>query len=159
MTVNLVLWTPDWTGALALLFWLLVGHFLADYPLQGDFLAQAKNRHTPLGQLYWKHALTAHSAIQAGVVALITGSVALGLVEFVFHWYTDFLKCDRKLTLNQDQAVHLLCKLAYATIVVATPAGWLPGLWVVIPGAVLLLVFAMLVVLMAGPAMPEATKP
>jgi hypothetical protein len=47
-----------------LLFWLLVGHSLADYPLQGEYLSDAKRQgKTPLP---WWIALTWHSLIHAG---------------------------------------------------------------------------------------------
>ena len=36
-----------------ILFWLMVGHALADYPLQGDFLAKAKNRTAPIPGVPW----------------------------------------------------------------------------------------------------------
>lgn len=99
-----------------MLFLLVVGHALADFPLQGDFLAQAKNRHTQLGQLYWTHALPAHALIHGGFVAVITGQVWLGVAEAVIHGVTDWLKCEKKISLNTDQAIHLLCKLAWATL-------------------------------------------
>ena len=36
--------SPEWTVAGKILFALLIGHALADYPLQGAFLARAKDR-------------------------------------------------------------------------------------------------------------------
>lgn len=99
-----------------LLFWMVVGHALADYPLQGDFLATAKNRNTPLGKVFWPHALSAHALIHAGFVAAVTGSVALGLAEAVAHFLTDALKCDGKISLNVDQGVHLACKVLWAAV-------------------------------------------
>jgi hypothetical protein len=100
-----------------LLLLLLAGHALADYPLQGDFLAQAKSRHTKLGALYWPHALTAHSLIHGGVVTLLTGSALLGLAETVIHGITDWLKCEGKIDLNTDQAIHAACKVAWCVLV------------------------------------------
>jgi hypothetical protein len=55
----------------------LVGHAVADYPLQGDFLA-------------WTQALAAHALIHAGAVALATGSAALGVPEFACHAAIDY---------------------------------------------------------------------
>lgn len=92
---------------------LVVGHFLCDYPLQGDFLAKAKNHRQPILGVPFYQALIAHSAIQAGMVWLITGSKVCGGVEFVIHSVTDYLKCDEKITFNQDQIIHLLCKAGY----------------------------------------------
>ncbi|BCP56252.1 hypothetical protein K32_48690 [Kaistia sp. 32K] len=106
--------SPDFA---TLVFFLLVGHSLADYPLQSDFLAQAKNRHTALGQVFWPHALFAHSMIHGGFVALITGQLWLGVTEAVVHGVTDWLKCEGKISLNVDQAIHIGCKVLWAAIV------------------------------------------
>lgn len=101
-----------------ILFLLIVAHFLADYPLQGPFLSEAKNRHTAVGKIFWPHALTAHAMIHAGFVAVITGSIALGLAEAVIHARTDWLKCENRISLNVDQAIHLGCKVLWAAIAV-----------------------------------------
>lgn len=101
-----------------LLFLLVAAHALADYPLQGDFLAQAKNRNTALGKQFWPHALFAHSMIHGGFVLLLTGSALLAMAEVVIHAATDWLKCEGKISLNMDQAIHLSCKLAWAAITV-----------------------------------------
>lgn len=101
---------------LGMLFIMLVGHSLADYPLQGDFLANGKNRNTAIGKIFWPHALFAHSMIHAGFVALATGSVELGLAEAAIHAVTDWLKCENKITLNVDQTIHLACKFVWAFI-------------------------------------------
>lgn len=99
-----------------LLLSLVLVHFLADYPLQGDFLATAKNRNTEVGKIFWKHALTAHSVIHGGLVAMVTGSLILGLAETIIHGVTDFLKCENKISLNTDQAIHISCKVVWAII-------------------------------------------
>ncbi|HEX7906692.1 MAG TPA: DUF3307 domain-containing protein [Paraburkholderia sp.] len=101
---------------LTILFWLVVGHSLADYPLQGDFLANGKNRNTPLGKMFWPHALFAHSMVHAGFVALFTGSITLGVAEGVVHAVTDFLKCENRISLRVDQTVHFACKVLWAAI-------------------------------------------
>jgi hypothetical protein len=102
----------------AMLFWLMVGHVLADYPLQGDFLAVAKNHNTPVGKLFWPYALSAHALIHAAFVALFTGSIALGLAEALIHAATDRLKCNEKISLLADQLVHIACKIVWAVIAV-----------------------------------------
>jgi hypothetical protein len=106
---------------LLIFFKLLIGHALADFPLQGDFLARGKNRHSvnmpPPGAkpgAIWPYCLTAHSLIHAGTVWIITGSVELALIECVAHWVIDFAKCENDITLHQDQFLHVLCKLFYA---------------------------------------------
>lgn len=93
---------------------LLIGHFLADYPLQGDFLSKAKNHKNPLPSVPWYQALFAHSALQAGAVWLITGSYWFAGAELVLHFLIDWMKSEGILTFNQDQAAHVLCKVIYA---------------------------------------------
>jgi hypothetical protein len=100
-----------------MLFWLVAGHFLADYPLQGDFLATAKDRNSALGKLFWPHALAAHAFIHAAFVALFTGSIALALLEAVIHAYVDHAKCQKRISLNADQAIHLFCKVCWVVAV------------------------------------------
>jgi hypothetical protein len=99
-----------------LLFWLVVGHAVADYPLQGDFLARAKNRTAPIPGFPWWQALGAHAVIHAGAVALVTGVWWLGLAEAAIHAVTDDAKCRGRLTLNQDQAIHIGCKIVWALV-------------------------------------------
>lgn len=101
---------------LYLLFLLLFCHALADYPLQGDFLAKAKNRYAPIPGVPWWQALSAHSAIHAGFVTCVTGSVLLGVVEFVVHFLTDNAKCAGRLSYNQDQAIHVISKVFYVLV-------------------------------------------
>lgn len=112
--------------AAAIFFALVIGHVLADYPLQGRFLSMAKNRHADVTSLFgnappprglWIHALTAHSLIHAGAVWLITGSIALGLMEMMLHWVIDFAKCEKWTNLTFDQSLHLLCKVGYAVLI------------------------------------------
>lgn len=105
-----------------LLFLLLAAHALADYPLQGDFLAQAKNRNTPIGKIFWPHALFAHSMIHGGFVLLLTGLLPLAIGEVIIHGVTDALKCDGKISLNADQFVHVFCKVCWATATVLIAA-------------------------------------
>lgn len=101
------------TDFLGMFFLLVFCHCLADYPLQGDFLAQAKNRNTPLGKVFWKHALFAHSMIHGGFVFLITGNLLAASLEVLLHALIDFMKCENKINLNVDQALHFVCKIAW----------------------------------------------
>lgn len=98
---------------------LIFAHAVADYPLQGDFLARAKNRINPIPGFPWWQALTAHAIIHAGFVYVITGSLALGGAELVAHWITDDLKCRGKINLNTDQAIHVICKIIWAAVAVS----------------------------------------
>lgn len=109
-----------------LLFLLIFAHMLADYPLQGDFLATAKNRNTPLGKLFWPHALGAHATIHGGFVFLLTGSLTFALGEIVLHAFIDWAKCEGRISLNVDQALHLTCKIAWAATTVWGAAWTLP---------------------------------
>ena len=98
-----------------LLFLMLCGHVIADYPLQGDFLARAKSRRTVIvpGQCWWPHALTAHALIHGGFVYVITGNLALGVAETVAHWLIDFGKCENWYGIHTDQGLHIGCKVAW----------------------------------------------
>jgi Protein of unknown function (DUF3307) len=98
------------------LFALMVGHALADFPLQGDFLARGKDHRHPIPGMPWYQCMFAHCMIQAGMVYLITGSLVIGLCEFVLHFVIDYAKCDGKLTFNQDQALHATCKVIWAVV-------------------------------------------
>lgn len=98
---------------------MVAAHALADYPLQGDFLAKAKNHTAPIPGVPFYQALAAHSAIHAGFVGVITGSVWLALAEFVIHGITDYAKCDRRISYNTDQAIHIGCKIVWAAIAVS----------------------------------------
>ena len=95
---------------------LVVGHAAADYPLQGEFLAKAKNRFAPVPGVPWYQALGAHAAIHGGMVGCITGSVLLGVLEFVAHLVIDDLKCGTRIGYNLDQALHIGCKVLWVAV-------------------------------------------
>lgn len=93
---------------------LLAAHWVADYPLQGDFLATAKAQ----GPLRVYH-LCAHAGIHAGAVAVITASIWLGLAEFVAHSIIDENKTFRRISFATDQALHIGCKALWLAILFA----------------------------------------
>jgi hypothetical protein len=100
---------------------LLFAHCLADYPLQGDFLARAKNHKAPIAGVPWPIALAAHAIIHAGFVAIITGSVVLGALEYVAHNIIDFAKSEGWLGPAErsfviDQLLHIVCKALWVTL-------------------------------------------
>ncbi|MCU0794647.1 MAG: DUF3307 domain-containing protein [Akkermansiaceae bacterium] len=112
----------DASGAVVALFALIVGHALADFALQGEFLSLAKNRHASLTRFFgdatppkgvWVHALTAHSLIHAAPVWLITGSALLAFAEVVLHWAIDFAKCEGWTSFTTDQLLHIACKVLF----------------------------------------------
>ncbi|EIZ83707.1 hypothetical protein WYO_3720 [Methylobacterium sp. GXF4] len=97
------------------LLWMLIGHAVADYPLQGDWLSKAKNQALNLvpGEAIWPGALLSHAAIHAGAIRLATGSWALAACEFVAHALIDYAKCAGRLSYNVDQVLHVVCKLLW----------------------------------------------
>lgn len=99
---------------LSLAFMLLAAHWVADYPLQGDFLATAKRA----GPLRVYH-LIAHAGIQGAGVFLVTGSLALGLAEWIAHTAIDEAKCRGWTTFAVDQMLHVFCKVAWLAIIAA----------------------------------------
>jgi hypothetical protein len=54
--------------------------------------------------------------MHGAVVAFVTGVWWLFFAEFVIHFLTDDAKCMGRLTLNQDQAIHIACKVAWFAI-------------------------------------------
>ena len=108
------MWIGDVTMSPSMMLIALIGaHFLADYPLQGDFLSKAKNRNSLIKGVPWYQAMVAHCFIQAAAVALITGIWWLVIVEFVIHFLTDMAKCDTLISYNVDQGIHVLCKILW----------------------------------------------
>lgn len=83
---------------------LLGAHRLCDYPLQGQFLSNAKQS----GPLRVYHMI-AHSGIQGAGVAVVTGNVWLGLFEWLTHAMIDEAKVRGKTNFAQDQALQIFC--------------------------------------------------
>jgi hypothetical protein len=112
-------------AVLTLAFWLLVAHFVADYPLQGDTTAREKNRHSTTElqkHVPWFYWLTAHALMHGGAVALITGWLTLGAAETLAHWLIDFGKCERWYSIHADQALHLGCKVVWLLVALGGPS-------------------------------------
>jgi hypothetical protein len=104
-----------------LLFALLCGHALADFVLQTEVMAKYKNWNEPLphpAMPPWYYWLTAHSLIHGGVVMMITGYPMLGIAEALVHWVIDYAKIEGDTNLHVDQALHVICKFAWALLVV-----------------------------------------
>jgi hypothetical protein len=106
------------SGPFALFFAFAIAHALADYPLQGDYLARMKCRDQAGNLWEWFSALTAHSLVQAGGVWIVSGSVVLGLTELCLHWLIDLGKGEGKFGYATDQFLHLACKVAYVIVLV-----------------------------------------
>lgn len=92
---------------------LIAGHFVADYPLQSDFIANGKKRPGLYG-VPWYYILSGHAATQSVAVFLITRSMTLALAEFFAHFIIDFVKCEKVIGIHQDQWLHFGCKAVYA---------------------------------------------
>ena len=109
-------------SSICLIFMLLAGHAIADFCLQNDFVARFKSRKTelppglPRGTWFW--VLGSHSLTHGLVVFLVTRSMWLGIMETVAHWVIDFGKCEGWCGFHLDQALHVLCKFAWAYIVI-----------------------------------------
>lgn len=104
-------------GAWALFFAFLIVHALADYPLQGGWLAEHKVRGGASGGDWWI-ALVSHSLVHAGGVWLVSGSPVLGVVELVAHALIDHGKGAGWFGLKTDQLLHVLCKAGYVVFAV-----------------------------------------
>jgi hypothetical protein len=100
-----------------LFFALMIGHAVADYPLQGDFLSKAKNHKLPIPGVPFYQALGAHALMHGGMVWVITGIWWLGALETVAHAAIDYLKCDGKIGFNADQGLHAVCKAIWAVVI------------------------------------------
>jgi hypothetical protein len=84
---------------LGILFYLVVGHCLCDFPLQNDYLAKAKDP---------------DSMIHAGSVAFFTHSMLLGVFEGITHALIDHLKCRKAISFGVDQSLHIGLKILWA---------------------------------------------
>lgn len=96
----------------ATFFVLLFGHCLADFALQNDYTAKAKN---PLlnSRYIWIPVMFAHCMIHAGIVYLVTGMLSLALFQLVTHFAIDWLKCEHRLgkgdkAFLKDQLLHVV---------------------------------------------------
>ena len=100
---------------------LVLVHLLADYPLQGDFMAKAKNPSTPIPGVPWYTLMGSHAFIHAAFVHLLTGSAICGAVEAGAHFAIDYAKCRNLIGYNADQLLHIACKLGYVLFLGAFP--------------------------------------
>lgn len=105
------------------IFWLLVAHFIADYPLQSSEMGKYKNkRNQPLPPdskakpvSVWFAYMTAHAFVHAGLVGLVVGW-ELGLLLGFCHWIQDYIKCRYQYSPNIDQIIHILVLILIAMI-------------------------------------------
>ena len=97
------------------ILWIILAHYIADYPLQGDFLAQTKGK-------YW-YSLLAHSVIYGLTIALALKLLGLftiwkAIALIISHMVIDYKKATAKnkekaLTtyLYIDQALHIVINI------------------------------------------------
>lgn len=112
-------------SAAIVFFALMIGHALADFPLQGEFLAITKDRRfqPPVGSKFpvsprlWIYSLSAHCLIQAGAVWIVTTSPLLAFIELVVHWLIDFVKCEGSTGFEFDQWLHIGTKAVYVVLI------------------------------------------
>lgn len=108
---------------MTLFFQFLVGHALGDYVFQRDIMATSKSRHAEIyetagpGFPAWYYWLVSHALVHGGAVLLISGSLLLGVIETVLHAIIDFCKCEHWISINVDQILHILCKVAYVYVI------------------------------------------
>jgi hypothetical protein len=101
-------------------FLLLFGHFLADFPLQGEYLSRTKD---PTQNEFgiWFISMFAHSMIHAGIVFVLTGSTALAGLMLITHFFIDYAKCQGWFGTGQigyvrDQMFHYLILFLIAVV-------------------------------------------
>ena len=95
---------------------LWIGHAVADFGLQNQFVADYKSPlkdATPFGATIWPYVLLAHGAIHGAMVLLVTGRTDLAIAETVAHSVIDYLKCTKRIGWHCDQWGHLLCKVIW----------------------------------------------
>ena len=99
---------------------LISSHFICDYVLQSDAIASGKNR--LIGPckfgVDWRYWMTSHAVTHGVGVGIITGSIWLGVLEFLLHWAIDAGKCEKWYGLHTDQTLHFLCKIGIVALAV-----------------------------------------
>lgn len=95
---------------------LLMGHAVADFGLQSDWVAINKNRHLNKTPVNWWYVMAAHALIHGAMVTIVTGNAGLGLTETVCHFLIDCGKCETWYGIHVDQFLHVVCKLAWCLV-------------------------------------------
>ncbi|BAQ02727.1 membrane protein [Ralstonia phage RSL2] len=106
------------TTFLAVLGLLLAVHAFFDFPGQGQFLSDIKNRLVP--GFPWWYGLTMHALIQGAAAGSVIwlfnpkAAFTIGFCEFAWHWATDMLRVNKIISAMGDQLIHIVCKLIFA---------------------------------------------
>ena len=100
--------------------WLVAGHAFGDFVLQGDTMAEGKNRHRnpSLHGVNWWYWLGSHAIVHGAVTGFITGSTVLGLAEAIAHFVIDYGKCEDWYDIHLDQVLHVACKFLWTALLV-----------------------------------------
>lgn len=110
--ISFIMFLADPSLLFETFFLLLFGHFLADFPLQQEYLSRTKD-HTKNDFEIWFISMFAHCMIHAGVVFVLTGSIKMAGFMLVSHFFIDYSKCDGALGKGNrgyamDQTLHFL---------------------------------------------------
>jgi Protein of unknown function (DUF3307) len=114
---------------LFLLFFLFAGHALMDFALQGDAIAICKCRkanHPLQKSVPWYYWMSAHAILHGAMVGAIVRwagyepytAAMYGLIETIIHLFVDAFKCEGYTNIHQDQAIHLICKMAWSLMLI-----------------------------------------
>jgi hypothetical protein len=109
-------------------FYLVFGHALMDYALQPTPMAIEKSRHSKTElqkDVPWYYWLSAHALLHGGAVAYImtslgvgiSTSIGFGILETVCHWVIDFVRGEGWTNIHADQALHVVCKIAWCAMI------------------------------------------
>ena len=102
---------------------MIAGHFIAEFVLEPDAMRTGKFlENSPFKDIPWVYWMAGHSILHGLIVAHITKTPELGILEAAAHFTIDTIKCNnKKITFWQDQLMHLWCKMIWVTLLVN---GW-----------------------------------
>lgn len=100
-------------ASIAMFTGLLAGHALADGPLQQGWVGRLKGS-PHLGRRAVGYAV--HGTTHAGLVLMLTGSLALFAAELVAHVTIDAIKKTGAYGNVVDQILHVACKVLWVWI-------------------------------------------
>lgn len=106
----------------ALFIKLVAAHFICDYQLQSDTVANQKSpkADNPLSKAVpWYYWMAAHASVHGAAVYLITGSLGLAFLETGAHFYIDVGKCLGFYNIHVDQILHIVCKASWVCLLTA----------------------------------------
>ena len=102
-----------------LLAYLVVAHFVCDFVLQGDTMAREKSPRSSTAlqkNVPWGYWMLAHSLTHGAAVTLLTQQLYLGVAEAAAHFVIDYVKCEGRINIHADQAIHVSCKVLWAVL-------------------------------------------